>query len=389
MHNPTRFRSLARRPLDNERGVALAVAIFAIVIIGMLVAGVFYASFLEQRTGENTLYAQQAFEAAEGGMAAVMNNWDQAAYGVFPVDTPQVLTAVTVGRTRYTPIITRLNSQLFLVAARGEQFDGGGAVLSRRMLGTLARLAPVDVDVKAAVTAKGQVKVGGNSTVNGNDGVPDGWGAACPPPGPAKAGVRTDQVVQVSGAATTLGSPPNQEHDAGVVDSIFANPFNALKAVATITLSNLSNNGMAPSTTGTPVRCNKALELNWGEPLYNPPVVGAVTQCQTYFPVIYRNGDLRVQNGRGQGILLVEGNLEVRGNFEFAGLVIVRGELKSNGTGNKITGGVLAQNADLGDLTTLIGNPVVNFSSCAISKALAASAIVRPLTERSWAQLYN
>jgi hypothetical protein len=383
---PSRIRAAAPT-LRDERGVALAVAIFAIVIIGMLVAGVFYASYLEQRTGENTLYAQQAFEAAESGMADAMSNWNQSVYGAFPVDTPQALASVTTGRTRYTPIITRLNSNLFLVSARGEQLNASGGVLARRVLGTLARLSPTDVDVQAAVTSRGTVKVGGNATVDGNDHIPPGW-ASCPALGAPKAGVRTDGTVQILGGGTTLGSPPRRTNDSTVVDSLFTNPFNDLKAIKNITLANESNNGMAPATTGSPLRCNRTLELNWGEPWYNPPVVGAVSQCQNYFPVIYRNGNLKVQNGRGQGILLVEGDLEVRGNFEFTGLIIATGMLKANGTGNKITGGVLAQNADLDD-NSLIGDPVVNYSSCAISKALSASASVRALTERSWAQLYN
>ena len=383
----TTHLSRARPRLDSERGVALAVAIFAIVIIGMLVAGAFYASYLEQRTGENTLYAQQAFEAAESGMADVLSNWNQSVYGGFPVDTPQTLATVTTGRTRYTPLITRLNSTMFLVSARGEQVDAGGAVLARRMLGTLARLTPTVVDVQAAVTSKGVVKVGGSSTVDGNDHTPTGW-TDCPAPGAAKSGVRTDQVVQVTGSATTLGSPPTTTHDGTVVDSLFTNPFNELMAVATITLPSGNYNGMAPSTTGSPLRCNKANTLNWGEP-WRAPTAGTVALCQGYFPVIYSPGDLQLQTGRGEGILLVGGDLDIRGNFEFTGLIIVRGQLKSNGTGNKVTGGILAQNADLGDLTTLIGNPVANYSACAVSKALSASASVRPLTERSWVQLYN
>lgn len=382
MKLPARLLRAAPR-LDDERGVALAVAIFAIVIIGMLVAGAFYASLLEQRTGENTLYAQQAFEAAESGMADALNNWDQSVYGAFPVDTPQTLTTVTAGRTRYTPIVTRLNSTLFLVSARGEQVDGGGRILARRMLGTLARLTPTNVDVQAAVTSRGTVKVGGNATVDGNDHTPPGW-TSCPAPGAPKAGVRTDGTVQIIGGGTTIGSPPTRTNDATVVDSLFTNPFNDLKAMRSIELTSESNNGMAPSATGSPLRCNKTLMLNWGEP-WNP---GTVAQCQGYFPVIYRNGNLKVQNGRGQGILLIEGDFEVRGNFEFTGLIIATGMLKANGTGNKITGGVLAQNADLDD-NSLIGNPVVNFSRCAISKALSASANVKPLTDRSWVQLYN
>lgn len=369
--------------LDSERGVALAVAIFAVVVIGMLVTGVFHASLVEQRTGENTLYAQQAFEAAESGMADALNNWNQSTYGGFPADTPQALATVTAGRTRYTPIITRLNNTLFLVAARGEQVDAGGRILARRTLGTLARLSPTIVDVQAAVTSKGTVKVGGNATVDGNDHVPPGW-TGCPPLGPAKAGVRTDGSVTLIGGGTTLGNPPNRTNDPTVVDSLFTNPFNELKALRNVILTSENNNGMAPSATGTPLRCNRTLMLNWGEP-WNP---GTVAQCRDYFPVIYRNGNLKVQNGRGQGILLVEGDFEVRGNFEFTGLIIATGMMKANGTGNKITGGVLAQNADLDDIA-LIGDPVVNYSSCAISRALSASAAVKPLTDRSWVQLYN
>lgn len=386
MPTSPRYQYLGPR-LDDERGIALAVAIFAIVIIGMLVSGVFYASYLEQRTGENTLYSQQAFEAAETGMADVMSNWDQSVYGAFPVDTPQALPTVTVGRTRYTPLITRLNTTLYMVSARGEQLDGGGAVLARRMLGTLGRLDPTFVDVQAAVTSKGDVKVGGTSQVDGNDHTPVGW-LGCPAPGAPKGGVRTDADVTHLGGGTTLGSPPDDEHDPGVVDSIFENPFDELKAARNIELSGEANNGMAPSTTGVPLRCNRTLELNWGEPWYNPPMVGAISQCQSYFPIIYRNGNLKVQDGRGQGVLLVEGDLEVRGNFEFTGLVIALGKITANGTGNKITGGVLAKNADLGDIG-FIGNPVVNYSACAISRALQASAPMNPLTERSWAQLYN
>ena len=43
--------------LADERGMALAVAIFALVVVGALVAGAFFAGNLEQRTGRNAVYA--------------------------------------------------------------------------------------------------------------------------------------------------------------------------------------------------------------------------------------------------------------------------------------------------------------------------------------------
>jgi len=50
--------------LNNERGIALAVAIFALVVVGGLVAGSLFVATQEQRVGRNTLQQQTAFNAA-------------------------------------------------------------------------------------------------------------------------------------------------------------------------------------------------------------------------------------------------------------------------------------------------------------------------------------
>ena len=62
--------------MNNERGVALAMAIFALVIIGILVAGSFFAGRLEQQSGQNTLFAAQAAEAAEAGLSDALGTYN-------------------------------------------------------------------------------------------------------------------------------------------------------------------------------------------------------------------------------------------------------------------------------------------------------------------------
>jgi hypothetical protein len=306
--------------LADERGIALAIAVFALVIIGALVAGTFFAARLEQRTGQNGMYAEQAFEAAEAGMAAVMETdaWDNEIYQSYAVNVPQTLTTVTSGSMRYTPTVTHLNDYIYLVEARGERLDAGGRVLAQRLLGTIGRIDPTSIDIQAALTAGGDINIGGSSAVDGADHLPDGWGGVCDPLGDPLAGARTDANVSVYGSASVDGDPPALEGDATVVDSIFTNPFEELKAVRDKELGTVTWNGMMPVLTTTlPPRCNKSITANWGEPWFDPPMIGVITECQSYFPIIYRNGNLRVQDGRGQGILLVEGDFEVRGNFEF------------------------------------------------------------------------
>ena len=103
--------------LSDERGIALAVAVLALVVIGALVAGSFYAGRVEQRSGQNTLYAAQAFEAADAGASAALSTWSPTALNSRPIGADTVLPTVTSlgGGNAYTPTITRLSSNTFMV----------------------------------------------------------------------------------------------------------------------------------------------------------------------------------------------------------------------------------------------------------------------------------
>ncbi len=56
------------RTVRNERGMALAIAIFALVVVGALVAGAFFAGVQESRTAENNRRLQKAFGVTESGV---------------------------------------------------------------------------------------------------------------------------------------------------------------------------------------------------------------------------------------------------------------------------------------------------------------------------------
>ena len=110
-------------------------------------------------------------------------------------------------------------------------------------------------------------------------------------------------------------------------------------------------------------------------------------ECQNYFPIIYAKGDMHITGGEGQGILLVEGDLSVQGGAEFFGPVIVKGSLKTAGTGGHFHGGVMAANVDL-EQSSLLGDAEISFSSCALKKALNGAATPMFLAHRSWTELY-
>lgn len=382
--------------LNDERGIALAVAVFALVVIGALVAGTFFAGRLEQQTGQNTLYLAQAAEAAEAGLSQTLG----AAVGnapmydalplVGPLGNSTDLGTLSLGSHRSVNTqVRRITPSLYLLEAIGSRNDGAGRQVASRTLGALVRLDQANITVNAGLTAMGRVVVGGNSTVSGFDQTPAEWLAPpaveCPPEGDV-AGIRYNGQVQQQGSATVEGQPPrNQDHSMTTENMLGGSTFDELKALKTLVLTG-NINGLGPVLTDDdPPRCNTAVESNWGAP------TDKASPCFNYFPIVYHYGDLGISgSGAGQGILLVEGNLDVQGRIDFYGPVIVTGAVNVRGTGSddvKFYGGILAQDVSLDD-SRMTGNATVNYSSCAIRRALRGSAVLTPLSERGWMQLY-
>src|SRR3989475_6594437 len=195
-----------KRILRDERGMALAVAIFAMVVVGALVAGAFFAGTQEQRVGENQRRVQTSFGVAEAGAQERVLSWDPSTMNKRPLYCPCAggdsvpipsVGADTVapgGSGRYFGNSFRVGPNLFLIdvtgrdraSAAGAIAGGGGA---QQRIGMITRIAPVDFGIKASLTTQGLVSMSGNANINGADQVPTGW-TSCDPPGPPQAGVR-------------------------------------------------------------------------------------------------------------------------------------------------------------------------------------------------------
>ena len=122
--------------------MALPLALFALVVIGTLVAAGFAGAVLEQRVGRNTLYAVQAAGAAEAGIAAVVAGWESHGFGALLPGQSAVLAPVQLaGGTTYEPAVHRLNPQLFEVRVVGNRLDADGGILARRELALILRRA--------------------------------------------------------------------------------------------------------------------------------------------------------------------------------------------------------------------------------------------------------
>jgi len=374
--------------------MALAVAIFALVVVGALVAGAFFAGTQEQRVGENQRRVMTSFGVAEGGAQQRMLMWNpttQNRVKQYPESTVAIADTVAPGGTgRYGGSWYRMGPNIFLIditgqdnrTSAGQNNSGGGA---RQRIGMIARIAPIEFGVRASLTTQGGVSVGGNAEIDGNDQTPTGW-ASCDPPGPAQAGVRDNGgTVGTSGAGTVGGNPP-VVNDPTINPSTFTtfggSTYAQLAARATV-VNGGGNINTNPSFNADG-SCNTADMNNWGDP-HNPN-----SRCGNYFPIIHVTGSMMVNNTQGQGILLVDGDLTVNGSWDFYGIVIIQGDLKTAGGGTAdahFWGGVMAKNADL-STQNLNGHATLNFSSCSILAALQAQSPISPMRQRGWVQLF-
>src|SRR5688500_6147484 len=190
------------RIMDERRsdrgGFALPVAVFALVIIGVLVTGGFYMARQETRIGVASQNAADAFYLAETGIYETVSTWangTMSAIGAWNVDT---LTG-TGTNGNWSVAVMPMTQRLYFLEATGTVTKGGplwsGAT---RQVGLVVRVSSATMDPPAALTTQGNLQVGGSSQINGSDTPPAGWPGMCGSSPGNKPGIMIDDTTNIS-----------------------------------------------------------------------------------------------------------------------------------------------------------------------------------------------
>jgi hypothetical protein len=373
--------------IQNDRGMALPVALFALVVIGALVAGIFFTARIEIRSGENAMAGARAMEAAQAGLQMGASQVILLVGGS-PVGTTGGIAKTQLGTTGsyYTDSITKLNNFMFLLRSYGT-YEVNGNVTSTRVVAMLIKRYMPELDVNAGAIVAGSVTIQGSVNINGNDAAPATW-TGCTT-GPSQPSVRSDSTVTVQGGGPNL-TPAVSSNDTTVpnMSKVLDTLFMQLASQANFTFTtDPGAAGPVDTTISGTARCNTSRNLNWGDIDHS---VGASTHCANYYPLIYLNAggpgtSIGLHGGSGQGILLVNGDLKMNGNFTFDGLILVRGTYQTGGGTMNLTGSMLSSFVDT-DPNKWTGALTVQYSSCAINNALGNLAVTAPATYRGFIQ---
>jgi hypothetical protein len=132
--------------------------------------------------------------------------------------------------------------------------------------------------------------------------------------------------------------------------------------------------------------CAKSDLRNWGD----TSRVAGPAGCREYYPVVWlkdKTATWTLNGDGGQGILLVDGNLAIAGQFNWTGLIIVQGTISFSGNKTpKLVGAVLAMNRNNGT-NAVSGTPMIQFSRCAIQAVTARLSTARLSKYRAWADM--
>lgn len=213
-------------------------------------------------------------------------------------------------------------------------------ITSKGTSGTASKIVEIEVvraippPITSAIYAKSDLTGNGSSmTVNGNDNC--GVAAAKPP------------IATLTPATTTLNGTP----------TLLGNP-----AAATQTTSNIDIQGYVNDMKGS---ANYTVTADQNGALYGTSANYVTVYSDTSNPANVQG--LKLQNVIGYGTLLVEGDLELGGGFNWNGLILVTGTLTFNGGGSgvNILGAVLAnQTVDIN------GGVNVRYDSCRVNSAI-------------------
>jgi hypothetical protein len=266
---------------------------------------------------------------------------------------------------------------------------GTAAAITRATASALVTTLPVAElwrDFHSTIVSGGDLDFAAGDTVDGgNAGPPQPWTAAdCPPPSPAGAwlggtarpGIATGTATSVtSSTATILGVPPllrgaprTTPPDFDRIGSVDAADFAAIAdriETGTITLASATRAGT----------CDERAPGNWGEPIV------AAHACRDFAPLVYAPANLSIAGGAGQGILIVDGDLDLAAGVRFYGAILVRGHVSSNGA--RVYGSVRIASATAASVL----HGTFRYSDCALDRAFRQAPALRTIyrfSDRWW-----
>src|ERR1051325_317289 len=388
-----REKLMFRHRLNGEEGIVLIAALALLAALTLVGATAFFASSTDVKVGGNYKNYETALQVAMAGAeraretlrtanaassnsanfseelaARVGANGVLNGYTSSTDDSPLATSSTLVSGFTYNAYLTNDGTE-----GASNTTDSNGRVVitsvatgptnSKAMVITTVQIYSFSSTSPAALYSQDNTTLNGSSiTISGNDAGTCGGSNLSAGFVYSDPSTNNTHSLSRNGGPTLTGNPATQT---GTTNMNLQSYVDGLKGAATVTLT-------ADVSAGGNDRTSYGSSTNY------VTVYSDATQ--------QADGELRLNNVTGYGILVVKGNLQLAGNIDWHGIIIATGVITASGGGSNsknIQGQIYSGSSSLGD-TTVSGSVTIGYNSCDVKKALAS----QPLKLVNWKQNY-
>lgn len=364
-----------------RHGVALVAVLYFLVLAALTSIAVTFGVRLALRSGAGLRDDATLIEAGDAVLHGELARWNGAEWGRQRLGSTVTYQAAAPAGVDATVSVTRLGFKVYAMTVDVRARPAGPA----RQLGLFVRVPIPAAPTTAALHSAADVSIENGVRLIATD------SGRC-------ADTASASVIVPAGVTVTLDPAlPDTEQPSVRVDPS-ANDSASYLQIGEWTWSDLAARAdvrLAPDAHVTPAptvsagRCMNGAE-NWGEPL------DSTSSCFTHAPLVYVPGDLTIDGGRGQGVLLVDGRLVIDGAFTYSGQIVVRRGIETRADAISISGAVYAwrttsdssqTRADRGDVVLTHGASL-RYSRCDAAHGIQSWLQPRGVRSRAWTELF-
>ena len=361
-----------------RKGVALIAVLYFLVVCALTTTAVLFAERTASRNEQSNSAGTQLISLAEDGLYSALANWNAAARLRQTIGTTARIPA---SRADQTPIyVTRLTTRLFIITADVRAARDGAT----RRVNLLVRVPLPALSLPAALITNGDVTLSADARV-----IADSLSCGDTP----RAALAMTPAATLSiDPAMPLAEQPTVARDPSAGDSTIystlgGSTWNDLVLAADVRIAAGAHIAPAPLANGG--ACTRG-DANWGDPS------SLTSACAGYVPVVFAEGDLTIDGGRGQGVLLVDGHLVIAGPFEFSGQIVAKRGIETIADNIAISGVVYAWRSGNDSLNTRAAAPAVvlthrtsiRYSGCDASHGIASWLQPQRVSNYAWSELF-
>ena len=403
--------------LRNRQGIALPVALFALLIVTVLITGVLLTGSTEAALGFAQRDATEDLHAAEGAIQAYVGQVNAAVSpGTYPSYThfgtlPPM--NITVAREAILPMAAGGTEMSTLYSIRAER-PGGGRTLVATVRARQTQLPNFNPWIPAPLTLGDDGRVAGTQGPGGGSApsykIDDGTGnPLCPGQTPAQNAVTYANGAEYvrTGNATVQGAETQSSFNKqDLIRQVLGNismrdlAWNADIKFGAMYQRPAFSTGAQVFSGNTTSNTDTRTDYDWGCPKDLIDAVIAATNAnsvrtcsstagETYYPVVAidaQNGIVDISNHHGQGILIViNGTLRISGKFVYKGLILAERNVLLSGAGPSwppsIEGAIVAAGETIVDDPNLVppeedsestGHRQIRYNACALTSAIGS-----------------